>query len=172
MILRTVARPLLASSFVLTGINAFRDADQLAAQAKPVTDRVVPLLRKVAPVPDDPAVLTRINAAVQVAAGLALATGRFPRTASVLLATTVVRSTVVGHAFWQETDAEARRDQQGRFVKNMSLLGGVLLAGADTEGRPGIAWRARRAARDTRREAARLARNAQREAKLVRAQLT
>jgi hypothetical protein len=52
------------------------------------------------------------------------------------------------------------------------MLGGLLLAGVDTEGKPGVAWRARHAATDVRREARHLAKGARREAKLARAQLT
>jgi hypothetical protein len=52
------------------------------------------------------------------------------------------------------------------------MLGGLLLAAVDTEGKPGVAWRARRAAADVRREAKVLAKSARREARLARAQLT
>jgi hypothetical protein len=52
------------------------------------------------------------------------------------------------------------------------MMGGLMLAAVDTEGKPGVAWRARRAAADVRREARGLARTARREAKLARAQLT
>jgi hypothetical protein len=54
----------------------------------------------------------------------------------------------------------------------MSLVGGLLIAGVDTDGKPGVAWRARRAAADVRREAKQLARNARAEARLAKAQLT
>ena len=46
------------------------------------------------------------------------------------------------------------------------MLGGLLLAAVDTEGKPGLAWRARRAAADVRREARQVAKDARREAKL------
>ena len=52
------------------------------------------------------------------------------------------------------------------------MLGGLLLAAVDTEGKPGLAWRARRAAADVRREAKQVAKDARREAKLAKAQLT
>jgi hypothetical protein len=42
----------------------------------------------------------------------------------------------------------------------------------DTEGKPGVAWRARRAARDVRREAKVLARQARTEARLAKAHLS
>ncbi|MBK6501203.1 MAG: hypothetical protein IPG03_02165 [Candidatus Microthrix sp.] len=50
-----------------------------------------------------------------------------------------------------------------QFEKNASILGGLLLATVDTEGRPGLGWRARRAAKDTER----MVNTAQREAKLA-----
>ncbi len=50
--------------------------------------------------------------------------------------------------------------QRIHFFKNASMLGGLLLAAVDTEGKPGVAWRARRAASDVRREARQLAKDA------------
>ena len=51
-------------------------------------------------------------------------------------------------------------------------MGGLLIAGVDTEGKPGVAWRARRAAKDVRREARTLARQARTEARVARAHLS
>ena len=91
---RTIARPMLASMFVVGGVNALRNADKLAVRAKPVTDRVAPFLKpSPLPVPSDPATLVRLNGAVHVAAGLALATGRAPRLSSAVLAATLVPTT-------------------------------------------------------------------------------
>jgi hypothetical protein len=36
--------------------------------------------------------------------------------------------------------------QRIQFFKNVSMLGGLLLAALDTEGRPSLSWRAHRAA--------------------------
>ena len=52
------------------------------------------------------------------------------------------------------------------------MLGGLIIAGLDTEGRPGVAWRARRAAQDARREARHLAATARREARLAAAKVS
>ena len=72
---------------------------------------------------------------------------------------------------WQ--DPQVRAQQRTQFLKNLGLLGGLLLAAVDTEGRPGLAYRAHmvsdsahRTARQTRREARHLAHAAAREAKL------
>ncbi|WP_426245092.1 DoxX family protein [Nocardioides sp. LHG3406-4] len=172
---RLIARPMLASMFVVGGVNALRNAEALAAKAKPVTDKVVPMVKRAVPqlpIPSDALTLVRINGAAQVVAGLALATGRAPRLSSTVLAATLVPTTAAGHRFWAETDPAARGNQKVHFFKNLSMLGGLLIAGVDTDGKPGMAWRARRAGRDVRREARRLAKDARHEAKLVRAQIS
>ncbi len=172
---RLIARPMLASMFVVGGLNALRNSEASAARAKPVTDRIVPLAQKAVPqvpIPSDPKTLVRINGAAQVVAGLALATGRAPRLSATVLAATLVPTTAAGHRFWEESDPAARGNQRIHFFKNVSMLGGLLLAGVDTDGKPGVAWRARRAARDVRREARHLAKDARHEAKLVRAQIS
>jgi putative oxidoreductase len=172
---RTIARPMLASMFVVGGVNALRNPDKLAIRAKPVLDRVLPLLDRVAPqlpVPHDHETLVRLNGAVHVGAGAALATGRAPRISAAVLAATLVPTTLGGHRFWEEQDPTTRTQQRLNFFKNVSMLGGLLIAAGDTDGKPGVAWRARRAAKDARREARHLAATARREAKLAKAQLT
>ena len=166
-ITRLLARPMLASIFVVGGINALRNAEAHAAKAKPVTDRVVPLAQKAVP-----QTLVRVNAGAQLLAAAALATGRAPRLSATVLAASLVPTTFAGHRFWEETDPQAKNLQRLQFAKNASVLGGLLLAAVDTEGKPGVAWRARRAAADVRREAKQVAKDARREAKLARAQLT
>ncbi|GAA1938428.1 DoxX family membrane protein [Nocardioides hwasunensis] len=174
-ITRLLARPMLASIFVAGGINAIRNTEGHATKAKKVTDKVVPAAQKAAPalpIPTDPATLVRINAGAQILAAAALATGRAPRLSAGVLAASLVPTTLAGHAFWDETDPQAKATQRLQFFKNTSVLGGLLLAAVDTEGKPGLAWRARRAAKDVRREAKQVAKDARREAKLARAQLT
>ena len=174
-ITRLLARPMLASIFVVGGVNALRNTERHAANAKPVADRVVPLAQKAVPgvpLPTDAATLVRINAGAQLLAAAALATGRVPRLSATVLAASLVPTTFAGHRFWEETDPQAKATQRVQFAKNASVLGGLLLAGVDTEGKPGLAWRARRAAADVRREARQVAKDARREAKLARAHLS
>ena len=76
---RLIARPMLASIFVVGAAKALKNPPAGAAKAEPVTDRLVPLAQKAGiPLPDDPETLVRLNAGVQIGAGLALATGRAP----------------------------------------------------------------------------------------------
>lgn len=155
---RLVARPMLASMFVVGPLNALKNADGTATKAKKVTDRFVPLAEKAGrrtglPVPTDPKVWVRINAVVQLAAAAGLATGKAPRVSAAVLAGSLLPTTVAGHSFWEETDPAARTMQRIQFFKNLSMLGGLLIAAGDTDGKPGVAWRARRAAKDARRTA-------------------
>ncbi len=167
---RLIARPLLASTFVVGGVSALRNAPELAREAKPVADRLRPLLEKAAPqvkIPEDTATLVRINAAAQILAALALARGKAPRLSSTVLAASLLPTTVAGHQWWQETDPQTKVEQRIHFFKNLSMLGGLLLAAVDTEGRPGVAWRARNAASGVRREARHLTKEAKLEARLA-----
>jgi putative oxidoreductase len=171
-LVRRVARPMLSAVFVVQGLDQLRHPSAPAAKVAPFAERVAGL-----GLPDDPELLVRANGATMVAAGALLATGRIPRLASLALAGTLVPTTYVGHRFWEETDPAAARTQRIGFLKNVSLLGGLLLAAVDTEGRPGLAYRAglagasaRRTARTARREARHVARAARREARLVASQ--
>ncbi|MDN5892941.1 MAG: DoxX family membrane protein [Nocardioides sp.] len=172
---RLVARPLLASTFVVGAVNALKNSDKLAAKAAKVTDRVAPLAQRAAPgapIPTDAQTLIRINAGVLLVAAAALAAGKAPRLASTALAISLVPTTVAGHAFWDETDATAKNTQRLQFFKNAAVLGGLLLAGVDTEGKPGLAWRASHAATNTRKETKRLAKSARREAKRAKSKIS
>ena len=155
---RLIARPLLASYFLANGVQDIKDAPALAAQAAPVTETLAPALDNATPnsvsVPRDPVLWVRASGAVQVVAGLALATGHFPRLSAALLGGTLVPSTAARYRFWEATDKEQRREQLTHFVKNTALAGGLLIASLDTAGKPGVAWRARHATHDARREAA------------------
>ncbi|HZN71855.1 MAG TPA: DoxX family protein [Micromonosporaceae bacterium] len=145
---RRAARAMLGAIFIASGMRGLANSEKLVPGAKRVTDRITPLLEKVDPrLPTDPRTLVRINAAAQLAGGLLLATGRMPRPAAALLAGTMIPTTLAGHPFWTEQDPVARRNQQIHFLKNVGLIGGLLLAAADTEGRPSVGWRVRHAVR-------------------------
>ncbi|QBR91768.1 DoxX family membrane protein [Nocardioides euryhalodurans] len=172
---RLLARPMLASTFVVGAVSALRNAEAHAKKAAPITEKLTPLAERAvpqAPIPSEPVTLVRINAAVQIGAALTLATGRAPRLSATVLAASLVPTTAAGHRFWEEEDPAQRTNQKIHFFKNVSMLGGLMLAAVDTEGKPGVAWRARRAARDARREARHLAGTARREARLVAAQVS
>lgn len=167
-LVRLIARPMLASYFVVQGVKNFRDPEPLVPAAKSLVDRLGPALENRAPeVPTDPKQLVRMNAATQLGAGLALATGKFPRLAALVLASTLVPSTVARHPFWEIDDPAQRSEQRNHVLKNAGLVGGLMLASVDTEGKPGLTWRAQHAAdrarnvtKSTRRKASKAAKKA------------
>ncbi len=136
-LLRSIARPLLSSIFLYGGLDSLRKPEPKVAMAKPLLDKA--RSAGLAP-PADDATLIRLNGAVQVGAGFLLATSRFPRVAALVLAGSLVPTTLAGHNFLTG-EPEMRARQRTQFAKNMSIMGGLLLAAADTGGRPSIAWR-------------------------------
>jgi uncharacterized membrane protein YphA (DoxX/SURF4 family) len=163
-LVRSLARPLLASMFVVQGASALRSP---GARTGPAA-RFAEALHGVAPsAPTDPVLIVRVNAAIDVGAGLMLATNRFSRLSALALAGALVPTTYYGHPFWRETEPEKRSTQKIHFFKNLSMLGGLLLAAVDTEGRPGLAWRTRHAVDHLGDAGHRLAHDASREARLL-----
>jgi putative oxidoreductase len=148
-VLRAVARPLLASIFVVQGFDAFRHPEKHTEKAEPV---IRPLAQRVPAIPAKPEQAVRLNAAVQVVAGTMLALGRLPRLSALALAASLVPTTAAGHQFWAAEDPKDRAQQRIHFLKNASMLGGLLIAAGDTAGQPSLAWRGRNAARTARRE--------------------
>lgn len=142
---RALARPMLASMFVYGGIDALRSPGPKVPAAEPVAQPVA----DAAPVdlPDDTEQLVKLNAAVQIVAGVLLATGKLPRLSSLALAASLVPTTIAGHPFWEAEDDEERRQLLVHFLKNVSMLGGLLISAMDTEGRPSVPYRASRAGR-------------------------
>ncbi|MFD0021666.1 DoxX family protein [Streptomyces sp. NPDC058382] len=145
-VLRRIARPLLATPFVTDGARALRSPRPLATGA-------VSLAQRLGSPVDDPLQLVRINAAVQIGAGGLLALGRCPRSASLVLAASLVPATLAEQAWWKEEDPERRKDQRIGFVQRVGLFGALLLAAADTHGKPSAAYRARTAAKRGRKHA-------------------
>jgi putative oxidoreductase len=169
VVLRALARPLLASIFVVQGYDTFRHPEKVATRAEPV---ITPLAERFPAVPAKPEDAVRLNGAVQMAAGTMLALGRWPRLSALALAATLVPTTLAGHRFWEAEDDATKAQQRIHFLKNTSMLGGLLIAVGDTAGKPSIAWRARnaaheasRSAQSARKQAARTARTAKVSAK-------
>ena len=151
---------MLASIFVADGVRALLHPDAPAAAAQRVTDRVGPWLQKIDPrIPTEARTLVRIKAAGDVVAGLALATGRATRPAAALLAAGLVPKTLI--------DTPPVRGQQAPFLRNLALLGGLLLATADTEGRPNLRYRTSHAVDRSQRSVKRAVRTARRDAKIA-----
>jgi uncharacterized membrane protein YphA (DoxX/SURF4 family) len=149
MLVRRIARPLLAAAFVAEGVSALRNTRRRAEQAATLIQAGEAHLppRVSERVPSNPETLVRINAATQIGGGLLLALGRAPRLSSAALAGSFVPTTINNDAFWEEQDPTIRAAKRADFLKNLSLLGGLTIAAVDTEGKPSLGWRGRRALR-------------------------
>lgn len=110
---RRVGQALLSVVFVKSGYD-------VARQPGPRVDKAAKL-----GVPN-PEVAVRANGAAMVVGGTALALNKLPRLAALGLIASLVPTTVAGHPFWEFEGAE-RKQQEIHFMKNLGLLGGLLL---------------------------------------------
>ncbi len=163
-LVRRLARPMLAAVFITGGLDTLRHPGKRAENARPMVESLAGMTG----LPNDAELMVRANGATMAISGLMLATGKLPRVAGGLLAASLIPTTYAGHPFWKETDPVARRQQRVHFQKNVSLLGGVLLASVDTAGKPGLAWRTKQVAREASRAAKLEAKALRREAKRTR----
>jgi putative oxidoreductase len=150
-VLRAIARPMLASIFAIQGFDTMLNPQRVIAAAEPV---VRPLAERVSVVPDQTEQAVRLSGAVQLVAGSLLAMGKLPRLSALAIAATLVPTTLAGHRFWEVEDDKDRAQQRIHFLKNVSMLGGLLITAADTAGQPSLAWRGRHAAKAARHDVA------------------
>lgn len=147
MLIRRIARPLLSAVFIGQGIETLRNPKVTVDAAEPTVAALRTLPEPFGDkVPSDPETAARINAAVQVGGGLLLATGKLPRIASAALAFTVIPGSLGAHLFWNESDPELKARKRRDLLTDLSLLGGLIIAAADTAGKPSLGWRGRQAA--------------------------
>lgn len=132
-LLRLAGRPMLASMFVAGGLQSLRRPQDVAPAAEPV---VRPVADRVPVLPDSTEQLVRLNGAVHVVGGIMLGLGRCPRLAALALAVTLVPTTLAAHRYWEAEDPSDRAQQRIHFLKNLSMMGGLLIAADDTGSAP------------------------------------
>jgi putative oxidoreductase len=137
-IVESLARPLIAGMFIYGGLDSLRRPAPKVPAAEGVVEGVSESTGM------DTEQLVKINGAVQVVAGSALALGIFPRPAALALAASLVPTTLAGHRFW-EAEGDAKPQQTIHFLKNLSMFGGLIVLANSVGGRPSLPWRARRA---------------------------
>lgn len=147
--IRKLARPMLASVYVIDGVETVINPSAHRESAESVLTK----LRSVVPapyrayLPSSPETAAQIVGGVKAGAGSLFALGKAPRTAATLLAVTAIPSLVGRHAFWEATDEDEKARRRSGAISDAALLGGILLATVDTAGNPGLQWRAKQAAR-------------------------
>ncbi|MBZ9752065.1 DoxX family membrane protein [Deinococcus sp. HMF7604] len=113
---RFIGRALLASIFIKNGLDHLQNPEPIVRAARG------------AEVPE-PELAVKANSGVMVGAGALLALGLFPRLSSTALAASLIPTTVIGHPFWDKEGKE-RAQQQTQFLKNLALLGALLMVTA------------------------------------------
>ncbi len=73
-----------------------------------------------------PRLAVRANGGAMVLGGLGLITGVLPRAAAAGLVVSLIPTTLAGHAYWNETDVQARKAGRIQLLKNLGLIGGLL----------------------------------------------
>ena len=112
-LLYPAGRAFLGALFFISGINKILGFSYVAGW---MTSSGVPAA----------SLLLAITIVIEVAGGLMLITGFQPRLAAIVIALFLVPVTVVFHAFWN-ADAANFQNQLTAFLKNLSILGGMLL---------------------------------------------
>lgn len=108
-----VGRILLAAIFILSGIGKITGyagtAAYMASKGLPMVEILLPL-----------------TILIELGGGMLLAIGFKARWAALLLFLFVIPTTLIFHAFWG-IDPAAAQEQQIHFLKNLAIIGGMLM---------------------------------------------
>jgi uncharacterized membrane protein YphA (DoxX/SURF4 family) len=122
---RRAARAMLAVPFVTGGLDQLRDPQPKREPSRPV---IAPLADRIGPLPKDPEQVIRLDGAIKVAAGLGMVFGGpLARPCALVLAGSLVPTTLAGHRWWQRQDPQVRESDKVHFGKNVAMLGGLLI---------------------------------------------
>ncbi|MFF5263277.1 DoxX family membrane protein [Actinomadura viridis] len=148
--IRTLARPLVAAPYIITGLDTLRDprarAERVGPSIKPIADRLDWLPTK------DPEALVRAEGALSLGTGVLLLTGRLQRLTAFLLAAQLVPVLGTEHRYWTEDDPERRASERSQLLKSASLFGALLMVATEPR-RSARAAELRHAVREARTQA-------------------
>ena len=153
-LVRRIARPLLAAPFILEGVRtAVRPEREIEVYPRAFESADSKLAQASAPGVVDIRTVIRASGVVAAGAGLLYATNRCPRAAAVaLLATTSVGW--AGRKKVWELRGEERMQEIQSILTDAGLLGGLLLAVVDHDGRPSLGYRVDRFVERSQKKAA------------------
>ena len=113
-ILFLIGRILLGGYFIYSGYNHFKNLANMAGYA---AMKKVPMARA--------AVIT--TGVMLTLGGLSIVLNRFAILGMCLVVLFLIPTTIVMHAFWKETEPNARMMERIQFMKNVGLIGALLL---------------------------------------------
>lgn len=145
--IRKFARPMLASVYVLDGVDTVLNTEAHVEGTETLLKRVRSVLprRYAKQLPNDPELVARTVGGAKIGAGSLLAVGKLPRLSAGTLAVLTVPTILARHAFWETQDQEEKSARRNGFITNIALLGGLAITSVDTDGKPGLKWRASKA---------------------------
>ncbi|GFZ84139.1 DoxX family protein [Nesterenkonia alkaliphila] len=154
-LIRKIARPLLGAHFIYGGVEALRNPDETAQELSPALDELASLVPQAEQLAAKPKLTAQVLGGVQVAAGAALAIGKFPRLAAFTLAGV---HKLNSYAEFRAAPLENPGDeiaQRKTLLKNVSILGGLGLAIVDLAGKPSLSWRAEHLSKQAKKKSTR-----------------
>jgi len=117
-----IGRVLLAFMFVYSGFGKIGGFERTAAN---IASKGLPL----------PEIGAAIAIAIELGAGLMLAFGWKTRCAAVAIAVFTLAASIFFHNFWTMADAAAAGTNKIMFLKNITIIGGMLMVVAFGPGR-------------------------------------
>lgn len=140
-LIRRAARPLLAAPFVFEGVQVALHPEREIDVAPGAFAKVDEKLSS-SPVPGvlDTRTIIRTAGVVAAGAGICYATNRAPRASAALLLVTTSVGIANRKKIW-ELRGHERNEEIKAILTDAGLLGGVLLAVADTDGNPSVGYR-------------------------------
>ena len=120
-----IARAFVGSIFISGGLSAIKSPGPRTAVVEKAAGMINVDLAEA-----EAETLVKLNGAVMLGAGSTLALGLFPRLSAAALIASLVPTTVAGHPFWKETDPQAKNGQRIQFLKNLAIVGGLMLVPA------------------------------------------
>lgn len=145
--IRTVARPLLASAFIADGVQMLKNTGDYTDEAQAIVKNA----RRVLPpnvavyIPKDDQTAVRVLAGTKIAGAALLGTSKAPRLGAGILTAVQIPTSIARNAFWSAKDKAEKKDKQRGLITDLALLGGLTITTADTAGKPGLAWRVQKA---------------------------
>jgi putative oxidoreductase len=132
-LLHALGRILLPLLFIASGVEKFRNIAGTAAYIGPDRFPAVPQLEAALGMPM-PTILAYVTASVETFGGLLVLIGLFTRTAATLLFLLTGATIFYFHNFWAMADAAQMSAQLTQALKNLSIMGGLLLLMANGAG--------------------------------------
>lgn len=139
-LIRALARPLLASVFIVDAIDALRHPEAHVEKLRPLEPAIEKTGDAVPGVPNDLTTLVRVHAGITLGAGILFALGKAQRTSASVLALAAAPAAILAHPV--RTKAQ-RRENLPALVSRAAAIAGLSFAATDRRGAPSLGWRYR-----------------------------